>query len=424
MSFSNKNDKVAINKEIDALIEQYNKYKEMGLKLDMSRGKPGSEQLDLSMDLLNNISADDVKPNGTDYRNYGLVDGIPEIKSLFAEMLEVGTDEVIAGGNSSLNMMYDAVSRAMLKGNVDSEQPWCKLDKVKFLCPSPGYDRHFAICEYLGIEMITIDMNSDGPDIDTIEELVASDESIKGMWCVPKYSNPDGITYSDDICKRLASMKTAASDFRIFWDNSYVVHHLSDNHDKLLNILDECKKAGNPNRPLIFASTSKITFPGSGIAAMAASVDNIKHEKKGISIMTIGPDKLNQLRHAVAFPNMDAIDEQMKKQANILKPKFDIVLNTLDKEFKDNDMATWTVPNGGYFISLYTKDGCAKESCALAKEAGVTITPAGATYPHGNNPKDNNIRIAPTYPSNEELSLAIEILCVCIKIATLKKTIQ
>lgn len=425
MSVSNNIDRMAVQKEIEGLIERYNKYKEMNLKLDMSRGKPGGDQLDLSMELLNDVNlVKNYISKGNDYRNYGFVDGIPEMKQFFADVLEASVDEIIVGGNSSLNMMYDVISRSMLKGNVDGDMPWSKLDNVKFFCPSPGYDRHFAMCEYLGIEMITIDMTPDGPDMDTIEKLVAEDSSIRGMWSVPKYSNPDGITYSDDVCRRLASMKTAAPDFRIYWDNSYVVHHLNENHDVLLNILDECKKAGNPNRPIIFTSMSKITFPGAGISAIASSVDNVDFHKKGISMMTIGPDKLNQLRHINAIPDLDALGNHMNKHAELLRPKFDIVFNVLEKELKGYEVASWNVPNGGYFISLFTKKGCAKDSVQLAKEAGVTITPAGATYPYGKDPSDRNIRIAPTYPSKEELGLAIEILCVCIKIVTLKKALN
>jgi len=414
--------RVYIEESMDELEAKYNYYKAMGLKLDMSRGKPCSEQLDLSNFVLNNINdKNDYIVNGVDYRNYGIVDGIPEIKQLFAEIFEVGPEEVIVGGNSSLTMMHDSIVRAMLIGNVDGDKPWAKLDKVKFLCPSPGYDRHFAICQHLGIEMITIDMKEDGPDMDTVEKLAAEDSSIRGIWCVPKYSNPDGITYSDEVCRRLAAMTTAAPDFRIFWDNAYAVHHLTDNPDKLLNILEECKKAGHPNRPLMFTSTSKITFPGAGVAAMAASRDNIEFITKSISIQTIGPDKLNQYRHAKAFPTLNHIIEHMKKHAAIIKPKFDIVLETLEREFGRSGIASWNKPRGGYFISLNTMDGCAREAVALARECGVPITPAGATYPYGKDPRDRNIRIAPTYPPVEELKTAIEILCVCVKIAALRK---
>lgn len=419
MLFNEGNISINIKETLNELETKYNEYKAMGLNLDMSRGKPCSEQLDLSMFVLSNIKdKDDCIVNGVDYRNYSILDGIPEMKKLFSELLEVSPQEVIVGGNSSLNMMHDSIVRAMLIGNVDGDKPWSKLERVKFLCPSPGYDRHFAICEHLGIEMIIIDMTPEGPDIDTIEKLVAEDNSIRGMWCVPKYSNPDGITYSDEICKRLASMKTAAPDFRIFWDNAYVVHHLTDKPDKLLNILDECKKAGNSNRPFLFTSTSKITFPGAGVAAMAASLENINFIKKSLSIQTIGPDKLNQARHAKAFPSILHIHEHMKKQAAIIKPKFDMVLNTFEREFGDFSIASWNKPNGGYFISFNTMDGCAKDAVALAKEAGVTITPAGATFPYGKDPRDRNIRIAPTYPSIDELQKAIEIFCVCVKIAT------
>ena len=406
--------------------ERYSNFKNMNLKLDMSRGKPASDQLDISMKLLTNINepSDCYSEKGVDYRNYGLLDGIPELKKLFSQIMGVGENELIIGGNSSLNMMYDTVVRMMLFGNQDGDMPWSKLDKVKFLCPSPGYDRHFAICEQLGIEMIVIDMNSDGPDINKIEELVSSDASVRGMWCVPKYSNPDGITYSDEICRRLAAMKTAAPDFRIMWDNAYAVHHLLGKEDKLLNIMEECRKNGTQNRIITFASTSKVTFPGAGVAAMGSSEENIIYFKKLMAIQTIGPDKVNQLRHYKMFPDFETLELHMNNLAKLLTPKFDAVKEILERELSGTGAATWTNPNGGYFISFNSLDGCAKEIVAMAKEAGVTITPAGASYPYGKDPRDRNIRIAPTYPTLSELKCAIEVLCVCVMIVSIKKMID
>ncbi|MCX7841650.1 MAG: aminotransferase class I/II-fold pyridoxal phosphate-dependent enzyme [Clostridia bacterium] len=405
---------------LDVLMEKYNSYKAQNLKLDMSRGKPCPQQLELSMGLLDRIE-EFKTDDGTDTRNYGGVDGIPEAKELFSKMLGVSTKEIIIGGNSSLNMMYDTIARAMNLGVLGSDMPWGKLQKIKFLCPSPGYDRHFAICEQLNIEMIVVEMKKDGPDMDAVERLVAEDESIKGIWCVPKYSNPDGITYSDEVVDRLASMKAKAKDFRIFWDNAYAVHHLSDKHDHLKDILKACKEAGNPDRVFIYSSTSKISFAGAGVAMMAASEDNINLIRKQISIQTIGPDKINQLRHVRYFKSVEDIHNHMKKHAEILKPKFDVVLDVLDRELGGKNIAWWNRPNGGYFISLFTLEGCAKKVVAMAKEAGVVLTNAGATYPYGKDPKDHNIRIAPSYPSVEELKKAIEILCVCVQIASIEK---
>lgn len=412
-----------LQQELGELKAKYEGFKAQNLKLDMSRGKPCPEQLDLSMELLDCLNSKDPckTQDGTDCRNYGGLDGIPEAKALFAEMLEVAPEEIIVGGNSSLNMMYDTIARAMHFGVVGSDTPWGKLPKVKFLCPCPGYDRHFAICEILGIEMIIIDMKPDGPDMDTVEKLVAEDESIKGIWCVPKYSNPDGITYSDDVVDRLAKMPTKAKDFRIFWDNAYAVHHLTEKGDTLKNILKACKEASNPDRVFIYSSTSKISFPGSGIALMSASTSNLAQIKKIMSMQTIGHDKLNQLRHVKYFKNLKGIEEHMKIHAAIISPKFDIVLEILERELGDKEIAWWNKPNGGYFISLFTLDGCAKKVVAMAKEAGVTLTNAGATYPYGKDPKDRNIRIAPTYPSVEELRKAIEILALCVQITSIEK---
>ncbi|NSW91538.1 MAG: aminotransferase [Firmicutes bacterium] len=401
---------------------RYDNFKNQNLKLDMSRGKPGADQLDLSMGIFDCMGAECYKAlDGTDCRNYGINDGIPEAKKLFADILEVSTDEVIVGGNSSLNMMFDTIAYAMTHGVVGSVVPWSKLPKVKFLCPSPGYDRHFAVCEFFNIDMITIAMKSDGPDMDTVEKLAGEDECIKGIWCVPKYSNPDGITYSDEVVDRLAKMKTAAADFRIFWDNAYVVHHLYEEHDNLKNILSACKEAGNPDRVFMYTSTSKITFPGAGVAAMAASVNNIKHIKKRLAKQTIGPDKLNQLRHVIFLKDLNNISEHMKKHAAILRPKFEIVLDTLEKELGGKNIAWWSKPRGGYFISLNTMPGCAKKVVEKAAEAGVIVTPAGATFPYGKDPEDRNIRIAPTFPPMHELEKAMELICICVQLVSIEK---
>ena len=406
-----------------SLNETYNNFIAKNLKLDMSRGKPCTEQLALSNRILDFPgSADNLKTaDGTDTRNYGVLDGIPEAKELFAQMLEVSPKEMIIGGNSSLNMMYDCIARAVLFGVYGSPAPWGKLPVVKFLCPSPGYDRHFAITELFGIEMITVEMKSDGPDMDAIEKLVSEDASIKGIWCTPKYSNPDGITYSDQVVDRMAAMKTAASDFRIFWDNAYAVHHLTDQPDRLKNIMEACKNAGNPDRVFIFGSTSKVTFPGAGIAFMAASVNNVAMIKKQLGIQTIGPDKINQLRHVYYLKDMKGINEQMKKHAAILKPKFDMVLDLLESELGDKNIASWNKPNGGYFISFNTLPGCASAIVKMAADAGVVLTPAGATYPYGKDPQDKNIRLAPTLPPVAELKTAMELLCTCVQIVSIRK---
>ena len=405
----------------DSLNAEYKEFCAKGLKLDMSRGKPGADQLDISEAILNQVvTSEDAKFNGTDTRNYGGLDGLPEMKEIFADMLGVKASEVIVGGNSSLNMMYDTVMRAMQFGILGST-PWSKLDKVKFLCPSPGYDRHFTICETFGIEMIPVDMTSAGPDMDTVEKLVSTDASIKGIWCVPKYSNPGGVTYSDEVVSRFAALKPAAEDFRIFWDNAYVVHDLYDTTDPLLNILDECRKNGNEDMCYIFASTSKVSFPGAGVAVMAGSEANINATKKFMSFQTIGPDKINQLRHIKFFKNLDGVRAHMKKHAAILRPKFEIVLNTLDKELSGLEIAQWHKPNGGYFVSLDVYPGCAKRVHALLKEAGVVMTGAGATYPYGKDPLDRNLRIAPTFPAVEELEVAVNMLCLCVKLAACEK---
>ncbi len=412
---------------LPGLKEEFADYKRKKLSLDMSRGKPCPEQLDLSTKLLDILGKDNkegsgyITREGVDTRNYGGIDGIPEARELFAEMLGVSAEEIIIGGNSSLNMMYDMITRALLLGVPGSSVPWNKLPAVKFLCPSPGYDRHFSICELFGIEMIIIDMLEDGPDMEQIEKLAGEDEQVKGIFCVPKYSNPDGITYADEVVDRLANMQTKAGDFRIFWDDAYSVHHLTDEPDELKNILEACKNAGHPDRVYIFSSTSKITFAGAGIGMMAASEKNIASIKKHISIQKIGPDKTNQLRHVRFFRNMDNIKAHMQKQADIVRPKFELVCKILDEELAGKNIAAWHKPKGGYFISLNTMDGCAREVVEMAAEAGVTLTKAGATFPYGKDPRDRNIRIAPTYPSLEELEKAIKIVCLCLKIVSIEK---
>ena len=405
------------------LTQQFDEVKAKGLSLDMSRGKPGKDQLDLSMPMLDLVNAgSDMKcENGMDCRNYGVLDGIPEAKRLLSSMIDTDSEHVIVFGNSSLNIMFDTVSRCMLKGVLGST-PWCKLDKVKFLCPSPGYDRHFKVTEFFGIEMITVPMLPDGPDMDVVEELVSKDEAIKGIWCVPKYSNPQGYTYSDETVRRFANLKPAAKDFRIFWDNAYCVHHLyEEDQDSLLDIITECEKAGNPDLVLEFASTSKVSFPGAGVSVLAASKANLEEVKKYITTQTIGHDKINQLRHVRFFKDVKGIEEHMMKHAALIRPKFEAVLNTLDRELSGLDIGQWTKPKGGYFISFDSMEGCAKAIVAKTKEAGVVMTGAGATFPYGKDPKDSNIRIAPTLPSAQELALAAEIFVLSVKLVSVEK---
>lgn len=396
----------------ESLNKEYAEAKAKGLALDMSRGKPSAKQLDVSLGLLDTInSSSDLKAlDGTDCRNYGVLDGIPEAKKLMADMMGTTPDHVIVYGNASLNIMYDQISRAYTHG-ILGNTPWCKLDKVKFLCPVPGYDRHFAITERFGIEMINIPMSESGPDMGMVEEYVSKDASVKGIWCVPKYSNPQGYTYSEETVKRMAALKPAAEDFRIFWDNAYVIHDLyDDNKDEIADIISECEKAGNPDMVFEFASTSKVSFPGSGIAALATSANNIADIKKQLTIQTIGHDKLNQLRHVRFFKDINGLKEHMRKHAEFIRPKFEAVESVFEEELGGLGIGSWTEPKGGYFISFDAMDGCAKAIVAKCKEAGVKLTGAGATFPYGKDPKDSNIRIAPSFPTPEEMKQAADLL--------------
>lgn len=415
-----------LEKERTVLKQQYEDAKALGLKLDMSRGKPTPIQLDLSMDMLDTLDSESVlkSENGIDCRNYGELTGIPEAKKLMADMIGVSPENIIIYGNASLNIMYDTISRSMTHG-VCGSTPWCKLDKVKFLCPAPGYDRHFAITQFFGIEMITIPMTENGPDMDMVEDLVSKDSSIKGIWCVPKYSNPQGYTYSDETVKRFANLSPAASDFRIFWDNAYAVHDLyDDKSSKLLDILSECEKAGKPDMVYEFCSTSKVTFAGGGIAAMASSQANLDFVKKQMTVQTIGYDKVNQLRHVRYFKDINGLKAHMMKHAAIMRPKFEAVLNVLDKELGELGIASWTHPIGGYFISFDAMDNCAKDIVAKCKEAGVVLTGAGATFPYGKDPKDSNIRIAPSFPTAEEMEKAAKLFTLCVKLVTVEKMLE
>ncbi|MHB1452415.1 MAG: aminotransferase class I/II-fold pyridoxal phosphate-dependent enzyme [Saccharofermentanales bacterium] len=425
MNSYSKMNKNQLQEEIRTLEQQYLAFKAQENKLNMARGKPCKEQLKLSDGMLECVLDSDIYDStGFDCRNYGILDGIPEAKSLFAGLLGITEDKVIVGGNSSLNMMYDTVARAMLFGMKDSVRPWSKEDKITFLCPSPGYDRHFALTESLGIQMIAVPMTPEGPDMDIVEQLAGSDESVRGIWCVPLYSNPDGITYSEETCRRIASMKTASRDFTIMWDNSYFVHHLHENRDSIPDIISLCASYGNDNRVYEFASTSKITWAGAGIACVASSVQNISYVRSHITYQTIGPDKINQLRHVRFLKDTAGVIEMMKKHERILKPKFDAVLAILKRELGNTGIAKWNVPRGGYFISLFVCKGTAKEVVRLCRECGVELTPAGATYPYGIDPDDSNIRIAPSFPPVAELSVAIDILCLSTRLAAARKALE
>ena len=412
--------------EKESLKAAYKEYQKMDLSLNMARGKPAVEQLDMVMDILDVLDSKSemVAENGIDVRNYGEMDGIPEAKKLMADMMGTKAENVLVFGNASLTIMYDTVSRSMTHG-VCGSTPWCHLDKIKFLCPVPGYDRHFAITEHFGIEMINIPMTEDGPDMDMVEQYVNNDPSVKGIWCVPKYSNPQGITYSDETVFRFANLKPAAEDFRIFWDNAYCVHHLyEDKQDYLLEILMECKKAGNPDIVYEFASTSKVTFAGAGIAAMASSKKNLDFIRKSMTIQTIGYDKVNQYRHVKYFKDLDGIKAKMKQHADILRPKFEMVDEILTKELEGLGIGTWTKPLGGYFITFETLEGCATSVVKKAKEAGVVLTGAGAPFPYGTDPRDFVIRIAPSYPTLEELRQAAEVFVLCVKLASVEKLLE
>lgn len=414
---------LALKSELEA---SYEEKKALNLQLDMSRGKPSPSQLDVSLGLMDALNSNSVlkSEDGTDCRNYGVLDGIPEAKKLMADMMGTTADHIIIFGNASLTIMYDSISRSYTHGVLGST-PWCKLDKVKFLCPVPGYDRHFAITELFGIEMINVPMTQDGPDMDMVEELVANDDSIKGIWCVPKYSNPQGYCYSDETVRRFANLKPAAKDFRIYWDNAYVIHHLyEDNQVEIPDIISECEKAGNPNLVYEFASTSKVSFPGSGIAAMATSAENLADVKKQMTIQTIGYDKLNQLRHVAYFKNIDGLKAHMKKHADAMRPKFEAVLKVLDEELTGAEIGSWVKPLGGYFISFDAMEGCAKKIVAKCKEAGVTLTNAGATFPYGKDPKDSNIRIAPSFPTPEEMAVATDLFVLCVKLVSVEKLLE
>ena len=420
----NREELLELKAELD---KQFEDAKGKGLKLDMSRGKPTPAQLDMTMGLMDvlNSESDMNTMDGIDTRNYGLMDGITEAKHLMADVMGgVPAENVIVYGNASLSIMYDTVSRSMTHGVLGST-PWCKLEKVKFLCPAPGYDRHFAITEHFGIEMIPVPMTADGPDMDMVEKYVSEDDAVKGIWCVPKYSNPQGITYSDETVRRFAALKPAAKDFRIYWDNAYAIHHLyEDRQSQILEILSECERAGNPDMVYEFASTSKITFSGAGIAAFASSKANVEEAKRFMTIQTIGHDKVNQLRHARYFKNLEGMLAHMKKHADIIRPKFEATLDILEKELGGLGIGEWTKPLGGYFISFDAMEGCAKAIVARCKEAGVVLTGAGATFPYGIDPKDSNIRIAPSYPTQEEMASATDLFVLCVKLVSVEKLLE
>lgn len=410
-----------ISEEKKKLLNKYTQYQSKNLNLNMSRGKPGSDQLNLSSKILDVVSSNTtlISDNGVDYRNYGINDGLPEMKEFISKATGIDKNNFIVGGNSSLSMMFDVISYFMIHG-VNGLTPWLKQEKIKFLCPSPGYDRHFAISEYFGMELITIPMTKEGPDMDIVEKYVSTDETIKGMWCVPKYSNPQGIVYSDTTVKRIANLKPKAQDFRVMWDNAYFVHDLTDNPKNLLDIFQECQKSKNDQLLIAFFSTSKITFPGAGVAFMACTGKNLENFKKMYSIKTVGFDKINQIRHIKFLKNKTTLQIHMKKHQKILVPKFNIILEKLKNEFENNPIISWEKPQGGYFISVNTYPGCAKRTVELCKNAGVILTNAGATFPYGKDPKDSNIRLAPTFPSEKELQIATDLFCICVKIAFLE----
>ncbi len=409
---------------LNTLEKEYNDILKLNLDLNMARGKPDLDQLDVSMDMLDVITSKTDLVKKMDYRNYGILDGIDEAKDMFAELLETDTDHIVVYGNSSLNIMFDQISRGYTHGYMGST-PWCKLDNIKFLCPAPGYDRHFAITERFGIELITIPMTNTGPDMDLVEQYVNNDESVKGMWCVPQYGNPTGVTYSDETVKRLAALKPAAKDFRLFWDNAYMIHHLySDKQEHVLNIIDECEKAGNNHMYFEFTSTSKVTFPGSGVSVIATSPENKKDLLKHMTVQTIGHDKINQLRHVEYFKDVNGLKQHMMKHADILRPKFEAVLKIFDEELNGLEIGTWTNPVGGYFISFDSLEGCAKDIVKACKDAGAILTDAGATYPYGKDPKDSNIRIAPSYPNIDELVQATKLFVLCVKLVSVKKLLK
>ena len=412
-------------KEKKEVLKKYENFKKLNLNLNMARGKPSAEQINLSKELLASINSESIciTENGEDCLNYGILDGLSELKELFAPVLGVKKNQIFVGGNSSLSMMFDVISFFMTHG-VGGNTPWLKQEKIKFLCPCPGYDRHFAILTHFNIEAVPVPMTNTGPDMDTVERLVATDDTIKGIWCVPKYSNPQGITYSDETVRRFAALKPLATDFRIFWDNAYAIHDLTDTPVKLLNIMDECEKNGTQNFPIIFCSTSKITFPGAGVAFLGTSENNLKEIKKMYSFKTIGFDKINQLRHLRYFKDYQGILKQMEKHRTILNAKFDTVIDILTSELSDNNIISFHKPKGGYFISVDVLNGCAKRVVELCKNVGLVLTEAGATFPNGFDKNDSNIRLAPSYPTINELNTAMQVFCVCVKLAALEKLLE
>lgn len=417
--------KAELEAQLSELNARYEGYKAQGLKLNMARGKPGADQLDACEGMLTAVktSADTVY-GGLDTRNYGTLEGIPACRKLFADLLQVPVEQVLAGGNSSLTFMYDTMDRLMLFGAAGVDEPWVKQDKVKFLCPVPGYDRHFAVCQQFGIEMINVPMDENGPDMDLVERLVAEDAAIKGIWCVPKFSNPTGVVYSDEVVRRFANLKPAAKDFRIFWDNAYIIHGITDETIEIPNIIEECAKAGNPDMVFEFCSTSKVSFPGAGVCAFAASPANVAWQLKYMNAQQIGPDKINQLRHVLFFKDLAGLKAHMEIHKKLLKPKFDAVIDTLEQNLAGTGAGSWSAPKGGYFISFDAMEGCAKRIQQLCKEAGIVMTGAGATYPYGKDPKDSNLRIAPSFPPIEELKLAMEVFCVCALKASCEKLLE